>query len=273
MAGYSLLAPLTGQSGVRLPNSIYLLQARLCFCFDLYFRGGRGCLALRNLAIFGVEGPCASELYVFAGWSGPCPLEPYLSRGTGSLALRNPLHFCGLEGPCPFEPGCNVILSPRHVPQFKMIWILGTCRTKFRPRSKIFHENRAFTRRDLSRGQSLRDMTLQHVPSCVPTFKFLWCRGGLALWNVTLFGVEGALRFGTLRFLRGRGGIALWKFTFLWGRGGIALWNVRFLRGRGGILVLWNLTFLRGRGVSPFGTLPFCGLRGHCTLERYVVAG
>ena len=41
------------------------------------------------------------------------------------------------------------------------------------------------------------------------TFKFLWCRGGLALWNVTLFGVEGALRFGTLRFLRGRGGVAL----------------------------------------------------------------
>ena len=159
-------------------------------------------------------------------------------------------------------------------PQFKMIWILGTCRTQFRPRSKIFHENRAFTRRDLSRGQSLRDMTLQHVPSCVPTFKFLWCRGGLALWNVTLFGVEGALRFGTLRFLRGRGGIALWKFTFLWGRGGIALWNVRFLRGRGGILVLWNLTFLRGRGVSPrLEPYLFAGLRGHCTLERYVVAG
>ena len=104
MAGYSLLAPLTGQSGVRLPNSIYLLQARLRCCFDLYFRGGRGWLALWNLAIFGVEGPCASELYVFAGWSGPCPLEPYLSRGSGSLALRNPLHFCGLEGPCPFEP-------------------------------------------------------------------------------------------------------------------------------------------------------------------------
>ena len=73
-------------------------------CFDLYFRGGRGCLALWNLAIFGVEGVLRFGTSRFCGVKRPCSLEPYLSRGRGSLALRNPLHFCGLEGPCPLEP-------------------------------------------------------------------------------------------------------------------------------------------------------------------------
>ena len=46
--------------------------------------------------------------------------------------------------------------------------------TKFRPRNKIFHENRAFTRWDFSRRLYPRDMSLQHVPSCEPTLRVGW---------------------------------------------------------------------------------------------------
>ena len=109
-------------------------------------------------------------------------------------------------------------------------------------------------------------------------------RGGLAPWNLTFVGVEGALRFGTLRFcgesgpcplepylFRGRGGLALWNFIyFLWCRGGLALWSVAF--SVGGALRFGTLLFCGVEGALCFETLLFSVQGCTCGLEPYFYA-
>ena len=82
------------------------------------FLGVEGALNFGTLTLSGWRGvfgfgPCALELYVFAGWRGlglgtlplsgkrgPCTLEPYFFRGRGGIALCNFTFFAGQSGHC-----------------------------------------------------------------------------------------------------------------------------------------------------------------------------
>ena len=65
------------------------------------------------------------------------------------------------------QPGCNVILSPRHVPLIRTDLNSGDMSRgqNFVPAARFFMKIER-SHDGICRG----DMTLQHVPSCGPTF-------------------------------------------------------------------------------------------------------
>ena len=68
-------------------------------------------------------------------------------------------------------PGCNVVLSPRHVPSIQTDLNSGDMSRgqNFVPATRFFMKiERSHD------GICPRDMSLQHVPSCEPTFILRW---------------------------------------------------------------------------------------------------